>query len=723
MKKRILSLFVALVAILQLHADEGMWPLVLLQKIQDPMQAAGLKLTAEDIYSINNASVKDGVLRLMTKTGRMFCTGEVISDKGLFLTNHHCGYGAIQNLSTPDDNILSNGFWAKSLAEERPANFNIGFLRKIEDVTNKILDGIAINQEEASRATAVAAKLKEVQTALVEALGKDKGNYVVEISSFYNGNQYLAMYYEVYRDIRLVGTPPENVGKFGGETDNWRWPRHTCDFSMFRIYAGADNKPADYDNDNAAYKPVKYFPVSLNGYEDGDFSMIMGYPGRTTRYTYSEGIKYLSSKERPMRVHLRREIMDVYESHMKADKVVRLQYSDRLAGIGNYWNKFKGEAEDLSKPGLYEKRKAAELEFEKWVRSTNQSDVYGQVTGLYDEAYRLLNQYGLYSVYFQDGISNSQVMSFARQMYGVDKALNDAEKAAKVKEGLAKMAEGLDKMYGEFYGPIEEQVLAVIIRRLSEDLDHQYLPALLNELVIKYKRDYNKVASVLWSKSMFADKAKFAKWLTKPSSKSLLKDPVYQIVAGYLDILNGPLKEKTDEINSKLDRANRLFLNAAILMDANKAWAPDANGTMRLTYGKIMNYDPRDGVHNKTFTTANGYLEKYIPGDFEFDAPPALLDLIRKKDYGQYADKDGELHTCFLSNNDITGGNSGSPVINGKGELIGIAFDGNYEAISSDFMFMPDKQRTISVDIRFVFFIVDKLGGATNIISELTLAK
>lgn len=724
MKKRILSLLVAAVAAFNLHADEGMWPLVLLQKIQDPMQAAGLKLSAEDIYSINNASVKDGVVRLMAKTGRMFCTGEVISDKGLFLTNHHCGYGAIQNLSTPADNILSNGFWAKSMEEERPANFNIGFLRKIEDVTNKILDGIAINQEEASRAAAVSAKIKEIQTALVEALGKDKGNYVVEISSFYNGNQYLAMYYEVYRDIRLVGTPPENVGKFGGETDNWRWPRHTCDFSMFRIYADKENKPADYAAINAAYKPAKYFPVSLNGYEDGDFSMIMGYPGRTTRYTYSEGIKYLASKERPMRVQLRRDIMDVYEQHMKADKVVRLQYSDRLAGIGNYWNKFKGEANDLSKPGLYEKRKAAELAFEKWVRETNQSDVYGQVTGLYDEAYRLLSQYGLYSVYFQDGISNSQVMTFARQMYGVDKALNDKEKSAKVMEGLSKMADGIDEMYGEFYAPIEEQVLAAVIRRLSEDLDHQYLPALLNELVIKYKRDYKKVASVLWSKSMFTDKAKYAKWLKKPSSKSLLKDPIFQIVSQYIDILNGDLKAKSDEINSKLDRANRLFLNAAILMDKDKAWAPDANGTMRLTYGHIMNYDPRDGVHNKTFTTANGYLEKYIPGDFEFDAPTALLDLIRKKDYGQYADKkDGELHTCFLSNNDITGGNSGSPVINGNGELIGIAFDGNYEAISSDFMFMPETQRTISVDIRFVFFIVDKLGGASNIINELTLAK
>ncbi|MCC7296776.1 MAG: S46 family peptidase [Bacteroidia bacterium] len=723
MKKRILSLFVAIAGVFSLHADEGMWPLVMLQKIQDPMQAAGLKLTAEDIYSINKASVKDGVVRLMSKGGRMFCTGEVISSQGLFLTNHHCGYGAIAALSTNDDNILSNGFWAKSKAEERPANFNIGFLRKIEDVTQKVLDGIAINQDEAGRATAVTAKIKEIQKALVDALGEDKANYSVEVTSFYNGNQYLAMYYEVYRDIRLVGTPPENVGKFGGETDNWRWPRHTCDFSMFRIYAGTNNKPSDYAAANSVYKAEKYFPVSLKGYEDGDFSMIMGYPGRTTRYTYSEGIKYLSSKERPMRVQLRRDIMDVYESYMKVDKVVRLQYSDKLAGLGNYWNKFKGEAADLSKPGLYEKRKAAELDFEKWVRTNDKGSIYGDVTGLYDEAYRMLNEYGLYPVYLQDGVNNSQVMAFALQMYGLDGQLNDKEKAAAAKEGLLKKAEGINGMFANFYDPIEKKVLAAVIRRMSEDLDHKYLPALLNELVAKYNRDYDKVADALWKKSMYSNKEKLAKFLKNPSAKALLKDPIFNIVNAYMNTLTKDLKPKYDEINSKLDRANRLFLSAALQMDSQKAWAPDANATMRLTYGHIMNYEPRDGVHNKTFTTAKGYTEKYIPGDFEFDAPVALLELIRKKDYGQYADKDGELHTCFLSNNDITGGNSGSPVINANGELIGIAFDGNYEAISSDFMFMPETQRTISVDIRFVLFIIDKFGGAKNIVDEMTLVK
>jgi len=722
MKKRILSILLAVVAVFNLHADEGMWPLVLLQKIQDPMQAKGLKLTAEDIYSVNNASIKDGVVRLMTKQGRMFCTGEMISEKGLFLTNHHCGYGAIQELATPADNILSNGFFAKSMTEERPANFNIGFLRKIEDVTTKVLGGININDEEVARTKALGEKIKNLTAELKEALGKEKDNYSVEITSFYNGNQYLVMYYEVYRDIRLVGTPPENVGKFGGETNNWRWPRHTCDFSMFRIYSNSANQPNDFAATNLPYKPKHHFPISLKGTQNGDFSMIMGYPGRTTRYYYSEGIKYLASKERPMRVELRREIMDVYEEYMKADKNIRLMYSDKLASIGNYWNKYNGEAKDLSKPGLYEKRKGVELEFEKWVRSSGKTDIYGDVTSMYDEVYMKLNKYGLYPVYFQDGIANSQAMMLALSAKSLEDLLL-AKKDVDAKAMGGKMIANVEESFKEYYAPIEKRVLEVVIKRISEDLDHENLGTWTIELFTKYKRDYHKIAEYLYNNSMFTNKEKLTKFYTSPNLKKLKKDPLYLFVTNYANKINVDLKPIYDEIGAKLGRANRLFQSGLLQMDASKTWAPDANATMRLTYGQIMDYDPRDGVHNKTFTTAKGYLEKYIKNDFEFDAPPALLDLIRKKDYGQYADADGELHTCFLSNNDITGGNSGSPVINGNGELIGTAFDGNYEAISSDFMFMPDLQRTISVDIRFTLFIIDKLGGASNLINEMTLKK
>jgi hypothetical protein len=740
MKQRILSLALAFTAIFQLRADEGMWPLTLLQKIQDPMQARGLKLSADDIYAVNHASVKDAIVRLMSKQGRMFCTGEVISSQGLFLTNHHCGYGAIQELSTNEDNILKNGFWAANQQAERKANFNIGLLRKIEDVTAIVLKDIAINQDEATRAKAVMAQIAKAKEAAIAGLGEERNNYVVEISSFYNGNQYLAMYYEVYRDIRLVGTPPESVGKFGGETDNWRWPRHTCDFSMFRIYANENNKPADFTPANRPFNPQYHLAINIGGMKTGDYAMIMGYPGRTARYTYSEGIKYLGSKERPMRVALRRDIMDVYEKYMKQDESVRLMYSDRLAGIGNYWNKFNGEAHDLSKPGgLYDTRKAAELSFERWMRENKKTDVYGDVTSLYDEAYRELYTYGLYPVYFQDGISNSQPMSFAMSIKAIADALSNGKPDTAMSNGMLR---NLDEMYKEFYPTIEKEVLAAVLDHLYKDLDPTLLPADLVSLMKKYKDNASAVAEVLFAKSILSDKGRMAKFLAKPSAKKLESDQLYKISIAYINKLRVDLKPVYDGINSKLDRANRLFLSAQLEMSsANQGatitdlvnsttefqpplpMAPDANGTMRLTYGTIMPYDARDAVSYSHFTTSKGILEKYKLADFEFDAPQKLLALIRAKDFGQYADKDGELHTCFLSNNDITGGNSGSPVMNAKGQLIGTAFDGNWEAISSDFAFLPNVQRTISLDVRYTLFIVEKLGGAKHLIDEMTIVR
>ncbi len=740
MKQRILSLALAFTAIFQLRADEGMWPLTLLQKIQDPMQARGLKLSADDIYAVNHASVKDAIVRLMSKQGRMFCTGEVISSQGLFLTNHHCGYSAIQELSTNEDNILKNGFWAANQQAERKANFNIGLLRKIEDVTAIVLKDIAINQDEATRAKAVMAQIAKAKEAAIAGLGEERNNYVVEISSFYNGNQYLAMYYEVYRDIRLVGTPPESVGKFGGETDNWRWPRHTCDFSMFRIYANENNKPADFTPANRPFNPQYHLAINIGGMKTGDYAMIMGYPGRTARYTYSEGIKYLGSKERPMRVALRRDIMDVYEKYMKQDESVRLMYSDRLAGIGNYWNKFNGEAHDLSKPGgLYDTRKAAELSFERWMRENKKTDVYGDVTSLYDEAYRELYTYGLYPVYFQDGISNSQPMSFAMSIKAIADALSNGKPDTAMSNGMLR---NLDEMYKEFYPTIEKEVLAAVFDHLYKDLDPTLLPADLVSLMKKYKDNASAVAEVLFAKSILSDKGRMAKFLAKPSAKKLESDQLYKISIAYINKLRVDLKPVYDGINSKLDRANRLFLSAQLEMSsANQGatitdlvnsttefqpplpMAPDANGTMRLTYGTIMPYDARDAVSYSHFTTSKGILEKYKLADFEFDAPQKLLALIRAKDFGQYADKDGELHTCFLSNNDITGGNSGSPVMNAKGQLIGTAFDGNWEAISSDFAFLPNVQRTISLDVRYTLFIVEKLGGAKHLIDEMTIVR
>jgi hypothetical protein len=558
-------------------------------------------------------------------------------------------------------------------------------------------------------------------------VARENQKYVVEIIPFYNGNKYLAMYYEVFKDIRLVGTPPENVGKFGGETDNWMWPRHTCDFSMFRIYSNKDNNPAEFSNDNKPYTPKHFFPISLKGTKPGDFAMIMGYPGRTSRYTYSEGINYYANKERPARVKVRRGVLDIYEESMHADPNIKLMYADKYAGLSNYWKKFMGEVDGLKKLQLYERRKAVEVEMAAWIKNNKKEDVYGEVFNLYNEAFAKLNQYGLYQSYYSDGLLNSQPLALATGFMSLEKLLatspQDPETKKKVIEFSNSVLKGTEEQFKEFYTPIEKKVLAQILQYLYEDIDHAQLPKEIIAMVEKSKKDYTKLAEMIFKKSMFVDRTKLDKFLNKPSLKALVKDPIYIISSTYVNKMTTEMKPVFDEVNYKLGRANRLFQSAMMEMNTSKTYSPDANGTMRLTYGTVEQYEARDAVSYKEFTTADGVLEKYKPGDIEFDAPVKLIELMKKKDFGQYADAEGNLHACFLTTNDITGGNSGSPVINGNGELIGTAFDGNWEAISSDFAFEPELQRTISLDIRYTLFIVDKYAGAGYLLNEMKLVK
>lgn len=722
LKQRIALLLTFLIGFTQLsRADEGMWPLTLIQQLQNDMQARGLQLTAEDIYSINKASIKDAVVRLMSKQNRMFCTGEIISEQGLFLTNHHCGYGAIQELSTPEDNILANGFWAKNQSEERKANFNIALLLKVEDVTNMVIDSIGQPADEAARSKAVTERLKKLSESLKEQFGADKDNYLVEVVPFWAGNKYLAMYYEVFSDIRLVGTPPENIGKFGGETDNWEWPRHTCDFSMFRIYANKENKPAAYNADNKPFHPRYYFPVNLQGAKENDYAMILGYPGRTQRYTPSEGIKYYSEKERPMRVKLRRDILDNYEKYMRADSKIKLMYADKYAGMSNYWKKFMGEADALKKLDLYSRRKGIENEVTAWADKNNKPDLKATIPS-FTKSYDDLSKVGLYAVYMQDGVSNSQPMLFAMGMNDLAALLADKSK----KDDAAKMAndklKDLDENFKEFYNPIERDVLETVLRHLVQDLDASQLPPQLIADAEKHDKNYKALADYYWENTMFVSKEKMEKFLKAPSLKTLQKDALFKMTSQFKDV-SAKLRPESTRIDNDIRKANRIFQEGVIEMNPGKLPSPDANGTMRVTYGRVLPYNGKDAVSFKEFTTSKGVIEKYVPGDIEFDAPKRLIDLMKARDFGQYADKDGELHICFLTDNDITGGNSGSPVINGRGELIGTAFDGNWEAISSDFAFEPNFQRTICVDVRYTMFIVDKFGGAGHLLNEMKIIK
>lgn len=723
LKQKITLLLAFLLGFTQLsRADEGMWPLTMIQQLQDKMQARGLQLSAEDIYSINKASVKDAVVRLMTKQNRMFCTGEIISDQGLFLTNHHCGYGAIQELSTTEDNILANGFWAKNNSEERKANFNIGLLLKVEDITGMILDSIGTPADEAARSKAITERVKKVTESLRDTYGSEKESYLIEIVPFWGGNRYLAMYYEVFSDIRLVGTPPENIGKFGGETDNWMWPRHTCDFSMFRIYANAENKPGPYAAENKPYKPKHYFPVNLQGAKENDYAMILGYPGRTQRYTFSEGIKFYSEKDRPMRVKVRRDILDIYEEYMHADPKIKLMYADKFASLSNYWKKFMGEADALKKLDLYGRRKAVENEFTAWVKKNNKTQ-YNEVLPTFTSAYNDMSRIGLYSTYLSDAISNSQPMVFAMGSMELETKLNEKASKDDIKKITdAKLAK-LDEQFKEFYEPIEKKVLATVLRHLVEDLDHTHLPKYLTDAAAKHNRNYNAMAEDFWKRSVFVSKEKMSAFLRSPSAKKLKKDPVYQVASSYVKEMNGTLRPEFTRINSDLSKAGRMFQAGLMEMDPNKLNTPDANATMRLTYGRVLPYKGKDAVSFKEFTTSKGVLEKYTPGDIEFDAPKRLIELMKARDFGQYADADGELHICFLTDNDITGGNSGSPVLNARGELIGTAFDGNWESISSDFAFEPNYQRTICVDVRYTMFVVDKFGGAGHLLNEMKIIR
>ena len=725
MKKIYILILCLITSVYAVKADEGMWPLTLIKQLQDEMQAKGLKLSAEDIYSINQSCMKDGVVGLMRKgASNMFCTGEIISNEGLFLTNHHCGYGAIQELSTPENNILKNGFFAQNKGGERMANFNVGLLIKVEDVTEMVLKGIQVNDEENSRSKAVTTQLGKTKDELVN---REERKYMVEIIPFYSGNKYLAMFYEVFRDVRLVGAPPENVGKFGGETDNWMWPRHTCDFSMFRIYTDKDNKPADFSNDNKPYTPKFFFPISLKGTKPGDFAMVLGYPARTARYTYSEGINFYANKERPARVKARRAILDIYEESMQADPTIKLMYADKYAGLSNYWKKFMGEVDGLKKLKLYERRKAIELDMLNWIKTNQKDNTYGEIFTLYPDAFAKLNQHGLYQSYFSDALMNSQPLSMASRFLALEKLLATQPMNEETKTKIKDFAEGnrksLPDIFKEFYTPIEKKVLAKVIQLLYEDIDHAQLPKELISMVESYDKNYTKLAESLFNKSMFSSQAKLDKYLNKPSLKALKKDPIYKIAGSFTKKMREDMKPIYDEINYKLTRAHRLFQSAMMEMNTGKTINPDANGTMRLTYGSVEDYDARDAVSYKEYTTAVGVMEKYKPGDIEFDAPLKLIELMKNKDFGQYADAEGNLHTCFLSTNDITGGNSGSPVINGNGELIGTAFDGNWEAISSDFAFEPELQRTISLDIRYTLFILDKYAGAGYLMNEMKIIR
>ena len=727
MNKKILGFILAVLfaAPISLKADEGMWLPMFVKRLNEvDMQAAGLQLTAEELYSINNSSLKDAIVSFSG-----FCTGEVISAEGLLLTNHHCGYGAIQDHSTVENDYLTDGFWAMDRSKElsNPDLF-VDFLIRMEDVTERILAVVNDDMTEAERAQAIDAEMKAIKTEATEG-----NSYICKVKSFYEGNEFYMFMYERFSDIRLVGAPPSSVGKYGGDTDNWMWPRHTGDFSMFRIYAAPDGTPAAYAEENVPLtKELReknnafyhHLPVSLEGVENDDFTMVWGYPGSTDRFLTSWGVEQMLDIKAPTIVDIRDLKLNIMKKHMDADPAVRIQYASKYAQTANYWKYFIGQSKGLKRLGVYEKKQAIEADFTAFANSSEANKAkYGEALSLIEQAYAASDATEKGANFLSEvGIRGTDVILFTYRANRMIEQLLGTEDAEQKAALISQLQASASEHFKNYNAALDEEQFAKLFAKYQEDVDASQHPSFFAHVDKKYKGDFANFAAKMYAKSFFTDEARFNAFILAPNAKKLSKD-LAAMSAGSIVQSYFSMGAVTAESDAMLGKGNRLFVDGLRKMDPDKTYYPNANSTMRTTYGTVGDYVPADAVHYDYVTTLEGVIEKYVPGDHEFDLPQGLIDLYDAKDYGQYADKNGDLIINFIHNTDITGGNSGSPVINAKGHLIGTAFDGNWEAMSGDIAFEPELQRTISCDIRYVLFIVDKYAGATHLIEEMDLVK
>ena len=716
MKKFIILIFALVIGFQPaLKADEGMWvPMFLKQLNIKDMKKAGFKLSAEDIYSVNQSSLKDAII--IFGGG---CTGEIVSPEGLIFTNHHCGYGSIQKVSTTDHNYLQDGFWSKSKQEEIPIEgLTVKFLVRMDDVTTQMLEGVQDTMSEGQRAEV----MSKNEEAITEEATKDN-HYRAIVESYFAGNEFYLVVYEVFTDVRLVGTPPEAIGKFGADTDNWMWPRHTGDFSVFRVYMGKDGKPAEYSKDNIPYKSKHYLPVSIKDRKPDDFVFIMGYPGGTQRYLTSYGVEQAIDVTNPAIVKIRTAKLDVMREFMDEDSKVRLQYSSKFARTANYWKYFQGQTKALKNLKVADQKRQLEADFQEWANANEERKAkYGDVIELFEEAYKENKDLALAQWYFREAFyTGSELVRYAASFRGLAKLLQaDTVDQEKVDAKIADLRKGAKKHFKDYYKPLDQKMLGETMSLYYWDMPQDAQPDILVENAKKYKGDFAKWADEVYRTTHFANAAKVEALLNDPSAEEINNDPAIQIYNEFLSVYMSS-RPMAQPIYDKLDKANRLYVDGLRKMNPDKKYYPDANFTMRLTYGKIGGYSPADASYFEWYTTTDGILQKEDPTNPEFVVPEKLKELIEKKDFGPYANKKGELPVAFLSDNDITGGNSGSPIMDARGNLIGLAFDGNWEAMSGDIAFNPELQRTINVDVRYVLFVIDKLGGAQNIIDELTI--
>jgi hypothetical protein len=716
--KRIFSIaFIALTATLlapTTQAQEGMWLMHTLEEInEESMQNSGFRLDADDIYDINNASLKDAIIRLNGGS----CTAEVISSQGLVLTNHHCAYGAIQGFSSPENDYLTDGFFALSKDQEMNIEgFEVSFLVRIDDITDRVLANVTNDMSEDERNQAIKTTQNEINTEYAEG---DVHGYQYEVKSFYYGNEFYMFIYNTYRDIRLVGAPPESVGKYGGDTDNWMWPRHTGDFSMLRIYADADNNPADYSESNIPYTPKRHLKISMDGVDQGDFTMVMGYPGSTDRFLSSWGIEQALALHNPSVVDVRDLKLRTMKEHMDEDLGVRIQYAAKYAQTANYWKYYIGQSKGLKALDVQGQKEAIEARFTSWATSSPElEEEYGEALNLIEAYYVATDATAKADAYaLEAGLIGSDITLFAVRFGRTAPGLfsGDADQIAATKARLSGLC---DDFFKDYDMATDRDLFINLMTKYQTDIAPENLPSFFANVDKKYKGSIKRYATKMYANSFLVNEESARNFIANPSEKALNKDLAVNAAMSILQTYFGSMESDAQD---KYDRGYRLFVKGLREMQPNKAFYPDANSTMRCTYGPVGDYSPADAVQYDFVTTANGILQKMDNTDPEFIVPARLEELLMARDYGQYVDESGELVICFLHGTDITGGNSGSPVMNANGDLIGLAFDGNWEAMSGDIAFEPSLQRTISVDIRYVLWIVDKFAGATNIIDELDL--
>ena len=709
--KTIAAAILALAGTFTAKADEGMWlPSLISQRIVD-MQEKGFRLSAEDIYNVNQASLKDAVVLF----GRG-CTGELISPEGLLLTNHHCGYGQIQQHSSVEHDYLRDGFWAMSREEELPnKGLSVSFLDRMEDVTSIILDGYDAKMTEEERAALV----KKNSAALIEEAVKDGKGLRATVEALFYGNQYFLFVYREYKDVRLVGAPPSSIGKFGGDTDNWMWPRHTGDFSMFRIYADKNNDPASYSEDNVPYRPKKFFRVSTAGVQEGDFTFIYGFPGSTKEYIHSEGVRYIEEVGDPHKINLRTLRLDIMNRHQGQSQKVRIQYSSKNANVSNAWKKWQGEVKGIRKMKTVATKREYEKAFSAWAKGTEYEGLTDKIAALYAE----LEPYSFATDYYNETVRTIELANFA-----MSTARLFTTKDGVVSFDNAKSAELAESFYKDWYLPIDKESFVAVMNEYEKNVPADFKPAFYKEQMEKYGTAA-AWADDIFGTSLFVDEAR-VKALTAEDKAAVFADPAFVFFNEFLKWYSSDIQPQTTRINRELDLAYRDYMRGQ--MDfaeatdgpaGREAFYPDANLTLRVAYGHIKGYSPADGVYYVPSSTIKGIMEKDNPNIFDYNIPQRLRDIYAMKDYGRWADASGEVPVCFIATNHTTGGNSGSPVINENGDLIGLNFDRVWEGTMSDIVFDPEICRNIALDVRYVLFTIEKIGGASYLFDEMVFVE